>query len=329
MYDDVFREQLELGVIEKIDNLEQFLQEHPECSFLPHMGVFKMSSESTKCRVVFLSNMHEKGNQNISHNMAMLPGPNLNYKISAGMLMNRLEENLVTFDLKKAFLQIKLNESDMNRLCFLWYRNVEKGDYTLVGYRNVRLSFGLRPSPTILMLALYHILVQKEDPDRDTQKLKNLIYNNMYMDNGSFGTGDIDSIVPKCEKIIKIFGDHKFELQQFATNVQNVQDTLDNFQGISTPNNVKLLGMNWSRDKDTLSPYKIALNTEAKSKRQILATLHSVYDIFNFYGPILLRAKIFMQKLQEDHSLKWDTTLPDNTLKEWRNIAKQANTSRM
>ena len=71
--------------------------------------------------------------------------------------------------------------------------------------------------------------------------------------------------------------------------------------------------MNWSRDKDTLSPYKIALNTEAKSKRQILATLHSVYDIFNFYGPILLRAKIFMQKLQEDHSLKWDTTLPDNT----------------
>lgn len=83
MYDDVFKEQLQLGIIEQIPDLPAFLEEHPSSSFLPHMGVFKLGRESTKCRVVYLSNLCENNpNQlkTISHNQAMLSGPNLNKK---------------------------------------------------------------------------------------------------------------------------------------------------------------------------------------------------------------------------------------------------------
>ena len=48
---------------------------------------------------------------------------------------------------------------DNNRLMFVRYKNVEKGGFSLMGYRNKRLSFGLRASPSILTLALHKILL--------------------------------------------------------------------------------------------------------------------------------------------------------------------------
>ena len=175
------------------------------------------------------------------------------------------------------------------------------------------------------MLGLYHILMQKESADPKLQELKRHIYNNIYMDNGSFSTDEAESIEHACQQCIDVFGEHKFELQQFATNVQPVQDSLDVLQEAVTPDIVKLFGMNWCRSADSLSPYKINLDTEANTKRRVLSTLNAVYDVFGIYIPLLLRAKLFMQRLQEDKNLKWDVALPEEMLLEWRKIAKQAN----
>ena len=104
MYDDVIREQIELEIVEKIPDLQQFLIKNPTASFLPHMGVFKLNNETTKCRIVFLSNLAEnKSNQNnsISHNQAMLSGPNLNQKIATALLKLRFDKYLMCFDLPK------------------------------------------------------------------------------------------------------------------------------------------------------------------------------------------------------------------------------------
>ena len=53
-----------------------------------------------------------------------------------------------------------------------------------MGYRNVRLSFGLRCSPALLLLALYKILILDVDGDSSRMiELKQLIYQLCYMDN--------------------------------------------------------------------------------------------------------------------------------------------------
>ena len=94
MVDDNFKEQVDLGIIERIDNLDQFLEENPNHSFLAHMGVFKPERETTKCRVVFLSNLSEKDPSQavtLSHNQAMLSGPSLNQKITTAVLHLRFD----------------------------------------------------------------------------------------------------------------------------------------------------------------------------------------------------------------------------------------------
>ena len=109
--------------------------EHPECSFMPHMPIIKLNRETTKCRNVFLSNLCENKPskvKTISHNQAMFSGPNINQKITTALLNLRFGENLLCFNLQRAFHQLALNEIDSNRLLFLWFRNVRKGDFSLV-----------------------------------------------------------------------------------------------------------------------------------------------------------------------------------------------------
>ena len=146
LMNDVVRELENLEVIEKINNIEQFRAENPYSSFLAHMPIIKPNKETTKCRMVFLSNLCEKFNdeRNISHNQAMLSGPCLNQKLSVALLLLRFDEKLLCFDLKKAFLQIELPEIDQNRLCFLWFKDAANGDFSIQAYKNIRLSFGLR-----------------------------------------------------------------------------------------------------------------------------------------------------------------------------------------
>ena len=73
MIDDVFQGQVQKGIIGKIENLNEFLDKNPESSFMPHMPVFRMDKDTTKCRNVFLSNLAEisKNHINLSHNQTI------------------------------------------------------------------------------------------------------------------------------------------------------------------------------------------------------------------------------------------------------------------
>ncbi len=329
MMDDNIKEQESQGIIEKISNLDQFLEEHPEHSFLPHMGVFKPGHETSKCRMVFLSNLSEKngsGSQTISHNQAMWPGPCINQKLSIALLLLRFDEKLLCFDLKKAFLQIALNEIDKNKLMFLWFNNVEKGDFEVVAYRNLRLSFGLRCSPTILMIALFKILmVDSDDNSSELRNLKKLVYSLMYMDNGAVTMNNSKNLKRAYDSLPGMFDPYKFELQQYITNDKNLQEEIDKTFGKKTPTQVKLFGLNWDREDDTLSTKKLNLEVLANTKRLILQSIASNFDPYNYNGPILNRARIFMHKLQIDKSLDWDTKLNSELIREWKNITKQVN----
>ena len=51
---------------------------------------------------------------------------------------------------------------DTNKLLFLWYSDALKEAKSLIAYRFLRLPFGLRFSPFVLMIALYIILLESD-----------------------------------------------------------------------------------------------------------------------------------------------------------------------
>lgn len=112
MINDVFKDQEDKGIIERID--DNYPINNPHHSYLPHMPVFKLECESTKCRVVYLSNLCQKidGNLSLSHNQVMHAGPNLNQKISIAITLHRFDDYIICFDIAKASLNIQLSDID-------------------------------------------------------------------------------------------------------------------------------------------------------------------------------------------------------------------------
>ena len=136
------------------------------------MSVFNPSKSTSKCRVVYLSNLGEKGPGAINHNQAMDPGPNLNRKIATALILLRFDKYIYAFDVKKAFLQLKISDSDSSKLLFYWIEpnkdsdstvtdsdstdsdlinSIKSKDYKIIVFRMLRLPFGLVCSAFNLM----------------------------------------------------------------------------------------------------------------------------------------------------------------------------------
>ena len=307
-----------------MQNVDEYLLSNPQASFMPYMGVFRLSRETTKCRIVFLSNLVEKNSNNnltVSHNQAILHGPSLNQKLASSILHLRFDKFLLCFDLVKTFNQIGLSELDQSRLLFLWIDNEGK---TIV-YKNARLTFGLRCSPAILILALFKILVLDSKSDNcKLYNLKKLIYQLTYMDNCAVSSEDCNYISWAYELLNSIFDPYKFEVQQFLTNEPNLSSKINSDDNETVK---KLLGINWDQVNDTIFTDKLYLDSNSNTKRKILSTFASNFDIFSFNGPLLNRARLFLHSLQCDQNLEWDQLLSDELLHEWQKIAKQVNQS--
>ena len=311
--DTVIREQISLGIIEKID-FDKFKKHVFSYSFLPHMGILKEEKETTKLRIVYMANLCESKNKHVSHNQALHAGPNLNRKLNLTLINLRLEKFMFIFDLKKAFHMIKISDLDQNRLLFMWFKDVKNKNFDLEFFKLTRVPFGLPPSPAILMLCLYKILIL--DSENDTPSVKNLkrrLYNNIYMDNGAIQYSDPRTLEWAIAEIPKIFNEYGFEIQQCVTNMGSPEN-----------NDVKLLGMLWNPKRDELKTGNLNLNESARTKREVLSSLAAQFDIFGVYIPLLMSAKLFMQKLQACPG-QWDTPLDEENAQEWQNIAIKFN----
>ena len=321
----------ELGLIQKVDNIDDFVKLNPTCSFLGFQPIFKMDKVTSKCRLVYLSNCAEKfkdGCAAISHNQSMYSGPSMNAKLVTSLFLLRFDPKVLIFDLHKAFCSIELKPEDSNKLLFTFVKDV-MSDHSLVVYRNVRLSFGLRPSPTILMAGLYKLLILDTTDDSERLRLlKRLIYHLVYMDNGAITCKESSELSWAYDRLPEIFEPYGFKVQQCCSNdLELRQKILTNSDEASQQEVVDLFGIKWDTTKDTLVTKPKKLDSDACTKRTILASIASNFDPYNIEAPLLNRSRLFMHDLQCRKELDWDEVLPTSNLREWHNICTQLNNS--
>lgn len=82
------------------------MEKHPECIFLAQMAVFKPGNQTSKCRVLYLSNLiasDPEKSPTLGHNQTMLSAPCLNRKIITAEIQLRFDKKLIVYDLVKTF----------------------------------------------------------------------------------------------------------------------------------------------------------------------------------------------------------------------------------
>ena len=191
----------------------------------------------------------------------------------------------------------------------------------LLSHKFTRLSFGLRCSPALLLLAMYKILIlNAKNDDPDLKELKALICDRLYMDNGAYSTNSAGEMANTAEMLNGIFNPFKFELQQFVTNLESLQISLDSRSCTSTDQETKLLGMVFNRITDTLSSPPLRLDPSVNTKRKILSSIAGNYDALQINGPLINRARLYMHSLPCNTELQWDTVISNHELKEWKKL---------
>ena len=180
-YNEQLLEQLNLGFIEKVQNLD-----HHEgvLHYMPHFPVFKSDSATTKMRIVYDASARMSP-KSPSLNDCLHTGPNLMQDLTGILLKFRTHKKAFSADIEKAFLQIELNSLDRDVTRFLWLRDINQpvdSKSNLEAYRFCRVLFGATPSPFLLNATIQYHLSQKDNwVARDLME-------NMYMDNVITGT---------------------------------------------------------------------------------------------------------------------------------------------
>uniref|UniRef100_A0A7I4YYP8 Peptidase A2 domain-containing protein n=1 Tax=Haemonchus contortus TaxID=6289 RepID=A0A7I4YYP8_HAECO len=118
-YHGVFQEQLEKGIIEEV--VENDKESSTPIHYLPHQPVITPLKETTKLRIVFDASSHCKGQTSL--NDILHQGPLILPELYGILLRFRMKNFVVTADVEKAFLQVRLNECDRDVTRCLWIRD--------------------------------------------------------------------------------------------------------------------------------------------------------------------------------------------------------------
>ena len=292
-------QQLEIdGYIERLQQ-----EDVPEC-FLPHRGVVKSSSTTTKLRIVYDASARSAGL--LSLNDALEKGPNLLPLLWGILLRFRVGHIAVVGDLEKAFLQIKLCDKERNVCCFLW----KPPNGHTVTYRLTRVFFGATSSPFLLQVVLKHHL-ESETVEGD---IAHTLLRNLYVDD-TVNSVDTESEAEEFwSKSVQIFQRGGFNLRKLQTNTKTLQP-------FSKDESVhKVLGISWNVEKDELIPLaEFKPTVKRVSKREIASLLASIYDPLGLIIPVVTPLKCLLQDLWKQKTA-WDTTLDEVQEQRFRKI---------
>ncbi|XP_068250435.1 uncharacterized protein [Palaemon carinicauda] len=211
--------------------------------YMPHRPVVKLSSSSTKIKPVF--DASASCYDGVSLNDCLSSGPSLNPDLVEVLIRFRRWPIAVTADIRKAFLQISVQEKDRDVHRFLWPRD----DGTIRHMRFTRVPFGNTASPFLLNATIKHHL-DKYPPTSVVQDLKA----NMYTDNWLSGA---DSAVEAADKFCEarsILADASMDLTKLVSNSLLITSQLcDKVPFINSDEPNTVLGLKWCNSLDSFS----------------------------------------------------------------------------
>ncbi|XP_058805274.1 uncharacterized protein LOC131672213 [Phymastichus coffea] len=297
-YDKVLMEWLDQGIIEPVPNNE--LDDFSHC--LAHRPVIKPGS-TTPVRPVFDASSSEKGFPAL--NKCLEKGPNLIELIPDALLRFRENEIGVIADIRKAFLQIGINEKDRNYLRFLWFLNDQ-----LTIFRHRCVVFGLTCSPFLLMAVIeYHLshTIHERFPNLWSKENIDKLAKSFYVDNcvtSARTTDELNSFINEAKEIMAKGG---FELRGWEYTNDGAEKEITQVLGIL---------FNKSRDTLLINPSLFSEYNDEITKRIILSAAHKVFDPIGFTSPVTLMPKLILKKLCES-KVDWDTQVDDQTKEEF------------
>ena len=319
-YDQIIQDQLQQGIVERVEN-DATNKEF----YIPHKPVVRESAETTKMRIVYDGSARANPKAP-SLNDCLETGPPLQNLLWDVLVRNRFHAVAVTGDLKQAFLQVRIRESDRDALRFHWLKDLQSKEVEVL--RFTRALFGLAPSPFLLAGVIKEHLrsLKPKYPD-----LVDEIEKSLYVDDLISGSHSTKKALELKQTAKDVFSEAGFELHKWHSNVKEIeaaenpivtgenQSYAKQQLGVSE-GETKLLGLAWSKDEDSIQ-VNIPKETAACTKRGILGKMARIYDPLGLVSPLTLTGKTLFRDAC-DLRIAWDAFLPGTLQQKWLNYER-------
>lgn len=307
LYVDFMQEYIELGHMS-----ESSCRSHTTPTyFLPHHGVLKETSSTTKLRVVFDASAVSTSGK--SFNDIQMVGPTLQDDLLSILLRFRQHKIVVSADIEKMFRQTLIMDKHRPLHNILWRADPR---HKLKTYTLNTVTYGTASAPFLSTRCL--IQLSKECTDTSVAFT---IAHDFYIDDYLSGGSSITETVNKCRKVINILQSAKYNLRKWQSNSREVLKALCKDEAstelvtLSDNDTSKTLGLNWRCSSDTFS-FHINLTPNKITKRHILSTIAQIFDPLGLVVPCIVEAKIIMQQLWLA-KCSWDDPVSNDIQHAW------------
>ncbi|XP_076545702.1 uncharacterized protein LOC117610838 [Osmia lignaria lignaria] len=281
--------------------------------YLPHHGVFKPDSETTKLRVVF--NGSSPTTTGLSVDDIMHTGANLLLNITDVLLWIRHHKCIFATDITKMYRQVRVHEDDWNLQRILWI-DEESNE---VPYTLTTVTYGTKAAPFLAVRALLQLA---EDEGQRYLLAVPSIKHARYVDNIFGGADSLDSLIEIASQLTDLCNAGGFPLAKWHSNEASLLETIvpcNNSQGTSISLddcNTKTLGLRWNTVNDSFTFTTKSHHNLNFTKRLVLSEVVQIFDPLGFLSPVIIRAKVLLQELWL-LNLKWDDPLPSHVTTRW------------
>nr|XP_022908846.1 uncharacterized protein LOC111420154 isoform X2 [Onthophagus taurus] len=285
--------------------------------YLPHHGVIRESSTTTKLRVVF--NGSQKTSSGLSLNDCLHTGPKLQSELVDVLLRWRRHPVAFACDLEKMYRQIDVHQDDWQFQRIVWRENPSE---PLQSYDLTTVTYGLSCAP---YLAIRCIRQLAEEHVEEQPLGSSALFRDTYVDDIISGANDIDEVQELIFQLNRVLTAGGFLARKWISNVSEAlayvpSDLLSDTETlrVQDDNSPRALGILWNNSTDD---FLFCFNNDdfdfrELTKRKVLSFIARLFDPLGWLSPIIVTAKIFMQNLWTCN-LEWDEILPHDLSLQW------------
>ncbi|XP_059045010.1 uncharacterized protein LOC131840832 [Achroia grisella] len=319
--DPILRKECSRVIEEYIDmnHMELITEEREkvraDAVYLPLLVVVRLDKSTTAVRLVFDASC--KGNNGKSLNDDLLTGPRLQGELRHLLMKWRTYPICFVADIIKMYRQVKVHDEDTRYQRILWRHNSNE---PFREYRILRVTFGVSSAPYLAVKSLQQVA---KDEGKHFPLAADRVLQDFYMDDLMSGCQTEEEAVDIYNQMVELLDRGGFKLQKWASNSQKLMQEIqednkaDRNLVIKTDDLVKILGVSWNVSSDEFE-YVIKLHPQMQpiTKRVILSDISRLFDPLGWIAPVIIQAKIYIQKLWLA-GLGWDEEVPSDLLDKW------------
>ncbi|XP_072400953.1 uncharacterized protein [Diabrotica undecimpunctata] len=304
-YHEFMQEYIQLGHMSKVEDKTDFNSETPNY-YLPHHGVLKETSLTTKLRVVFDGSA--RTDSGLSLNDVLMVGPKLQDDLMCILLRFRKHNVVIASDIEKMYRQVFVCKTQQKLQQILWRFSDEQPIET---YKLKTLTYGTAPAAFLAIRSLQQLAHENQ---LNLPLASQVILKDFYVDDLLTGGSSIEEVKSLKDELNNILCTAGFSLRKWVSNKPEIFDEDIQIKGdiehyLADDVTTKTLGLYWNSKIDSLQ-YKINFSNYTKvSKRTVLSLVSQIFDPLGLVGPVIIKAKLIMQSLWQ-LKLNWDESLP-------------------